>query len=258
MKVEKIVPIALEFAVILLASWVSTYGFQFVKGVAPDEISNLRNVVYLMAVILSFSAMHRHNRLFAFMFSLTLSTLFLLFTAYGIAWDLPLTTFFLATMLGVLSVILIPEARGMEFSVFLIILVLPLLLAESRILGWMAPQEMEVFFRQTYPTFLVVVGGCLYLRYATGMKLMGKELLLKGADPQELLTMRWWSSFFAITAIACAMGVNSIVAEFVTTVVNQLSYRPTDSFIFLLILAGVVGAAILISIYAISHKLATR
>jgi hypothetical protein len=259
MKFEKFVFVALEFIVIVLLSWVSTYGLQFIEFVAPVDAFSLRNIICLMSIGLSFYALYHRSKSVAFVFSLFFSiTILLLLTTQSIVLDLPLTAFFLATIIGVLSVILSPTARGKEFFAFLAILILPLLLAESSIIGWMTVQEMERSLHQTYPMILMVIGGCLYLRYATEIKLMEKEQLSKGGDLHELAIIRSWSNIFAITIIACAMGVNAVLAEFVIAIINQLSYQPGESFIFLLIFAGIAGVAILSSIYVISDKLAKR
>jgi len=246
--------VALELTVILVMSWVATTGFESVMAAFSKEISNFQSIIYLIAIVLSFFSVHHHSKRSAFVFLLILSIFLLILTTQNI-WQSSITVFFLASMLGVFSVVLIPAARGNEFAVFLIILIFPLILAESRLLGSMTSQEIEMPFYQVYLISLVLVGGYLFLRHVTRIKLMEKELVSKGGDTQELTFVSWRSSIFAITIIACAMGINAALTEFMIALTNQIGYHQNGFFVFLLIFAWIVGVAILTCIYVLSEKL---
>jgi hypothetical protein len=257
MKIKRFIFVVLECMVILLMSLVATYGFQHIETMIQDQISGFRNITYLMIIILSFSSLYHRNKHVAFIFSFILSTLLLLLTVHRGIWESSLTLFFLATMLGVLSVVLIPEARGREFALFLMILIFPLLLAESRLLSSVTVQENWAPFYQIYTMGLTIVGGYFYLRYATWIKLTERELLLRGGGRQELTTISWRSSLFAVAIVASAMGVNTILAESVVTIANHIGYHLGGSLIFLLIFAGIVAVAIVMSVYVLAEKSVT-
>jgi hypothetical protein len=253
-KTEKIAFVALELTVILVMSWVATIGFESVMATFSKEISSFQNIIYLIAIVLSFVSIHHYSKRSAFVFLLILSIFLLILTTQNI-WPFSITVFFLASMLGVFTVVLIPAARGNEFAVFLTILSSPLILVESRLIGSMITQEMGMPFYQVYLISLVLVGGYLFLRHVTRIKLMERELVSKGGDTQELTFVSWRSSIFAITIVACAIGINAALTEFMIALTNQIGYHQNGFFVFLLIFAWIVGVAILTCIYVISEKL---
>jgi len=255
MRTEKVAFAAFEFAMIVLMSSAAASWLGHVEIITRDDMSLFQNIVFLIFAFLSLSALRHRARRLALTFSSVLCALLLL-TLYAVGWQTPWTIFFLATMLGVLSVILIPEARGNEFAVFLIILILPLLSAESRLLGSIIAQDIEIPFLQVYIVTLTTVGGCIYLRYTTWTKMMEKEFLSKGGEWKELKPVSWQGSLLMLTIIACAMGANALLAEFMTIVSSQISYSFGPPFILPLIITGIVSITIIVTVHAIVERMA--
>jgi len=216
----------------------TTYGFQCFESAIQSEISGLRSVIYLMIIILSFSSsLYRRNKRVALLFSSSLSILLLLLITYRVTLQSTLIIFSPALMIGIISVIAIPEARK-EFAIFLIILVLPVLLTDSMLLSSILTQEIQMPFHHCYILSLTIIGGYLYVDYATWIRLVEKELLLKGREQSELTIISRQNSMFALIIIACAMGINIVLAEFVIFMDNIFSFLFDKLFIFLLFFVG--------------------
>jgi len=243
-----------EFIVIFLMSFAATYGFQCFESAIQSEISGFRSVIYLMINILSFSSLYRRNKRVALLFSSSLSILLLLLITYRVTLQSPLIIFSSALMIGIMSVIAIPEARGKEFAIFLIILVLPVLLTDSMLLSSILTQEIQMPFHYCYILSLTIIGGYLYVDYATWIRLVEKELLLKGGEQSELTIISRQNSMFALIIIACAMGINIVLAEFVIFMDNTFSFLFDRSFIFLLFFVGMVALVILTAVCSLAER----
>lgn len=255
MRTEKLAFLILAFLMILAMSLVAVYGFQYVSIMIQNEMAGFRNIAYVMAVVLSFSSLYRRDRRNALVFSAALSVaLLLLFTIYPVVWQSSWTALFLALMLGILGVAVIPETRGNEFALFLMTLILPLVMAESRLLSSLMAQNIGMSFYQIYSVTIMIAGGYFYIRHVTWAKVMEKELGLKGGGEEELTLISWRSSLWAMAIVACAITLNATLAVFAVTITNQLSYPIGEPFVLLLIVAGIVAVAIVLIVYALAEK----
>jgi len=255
MKAKNLWLFALTFSVITVMIGTCVYEYQNIRNMFRDEIDGFRSLLYAAAPILLFSSLCHRNKRYAFIFSVILFAISaLLFTFYPASWQSFWTVPVLAFILGIFSVFIIPEARGNEFALFLIIMVTPLILPESGLLSSLIIQNLKTPFYEVYFVSTTIVGGYFYLRQITWAQMIENKLKMRGGEEEELTIIRWQSHFWAIPIVAIAIAIDAVLAVFAGTIVNHISNANNEFFAFLLVATGILAMMIFLATYAFAEK----
>lgn len=246
-----------QVVVIVLASVAAVYTFQHVQtSIQIAGISAHYYISYLLAVFLCYFSVYKHNQYIALFLSLLVLVAFfsILFPVSSVMQFLPAITFCLAVVIGVFSVLVVPAERGRYFVTFLIILVLPAILAESQV-NWsrffqdmatlseiypfisplvplfeilregflLLTSDVRTNLYELYTVCFVVVAGYLYLRYATKVALTRHELIQRGASIKDIETI---SKSILLVAGIVATAVITTALVTVTTPIIVSSIKP--------------------------------
>ena len=258
-----------QVVVIVLASVAAVYIFQHVQtSIQIAGISAYYYISYLLAVFVSYFSVFKRNQYLALVLSLLVIVTFisiLLHVRYVMQF-LPAITFSLGVLIGVFSVIVVPSERGRYFVTFLIILILPAILAESKV-NWsrffqdmitlsetytfispLAPlfhifregfllltNDVRINPYELYTVCFVIVAGYMYLRYTTQIALTQQELIKRGATAEDADIVG--SGILLIAGIAAgaitATASVTFIAPFIADVIQPLIVEiPLHIFLF--------------------------
>ena len=161
--------ILLQFIVIVFMSAAAGYAFQHTETVYEfNGLSIYRYFTYSAAVFLGYLCFSCYKKVVGLAFSLTLSILALSPIGPIAIEQLPLFAPLLAMLMGATSFLAFPNFRRRGFFEFLLVLILPAILAESRIVGssgLIATKESPEYLLLSAIT-VCIIGGYFYLRYA--------------------------------------------------------------------------------------------
>lgn len=253
----------LQFTAIVLMSTAASYVFQ--RTETTYQINGLclyRYLAYALTVFLGYICFSQYKKYIGFAFSFALSAVALSPIGQKAIELFPLAAPFLAVSMGVTTLFVIPSSRGRGFFEFLVVLILPAILAVSRTggsFGLLATTESTSYYELSAVT-AVIVGGCFYLRYAVLAKLNSLELLSNGGNEEEVAKAAKWSNILAALIATSASALAAFLMVIASTVANTLRATVSVIPLYVLVLALGAGVAITIVFYIFqrSHREPTR
>lgn len=246
----------LQFTVIVLTSVAAAYAFQHTE--TTYQINGLcfyRYLAYAIAVPLGYICFSRYKKWVGLALAFALSAVALSPIGQTAIELFPLIVPFLAVSMGVTTVLAVPNSRGKGFLEFLVVLILPAILALSRIGGsvQLLDTTQSTGYYELSAITAVIVGGYLYLRYATLTKIGVLGLSSSGGDEDDVTDVNMWCNAITGLIVAGASGLAAvlmatapIVAEAVQTVVV-----PQPLYVIALTLSA--GVAITAVFYVFRH-----
>jgi hypothetical protein len=214
-----------------------------------------RYLAYAFTVVFGYICFSRYKKSVALAFSLALSTVALSPIGLNAIQLFPSVVPFLLILMGVNTVLLVPNSRAKGFFELLAVLILPAVLAESRIGGadHLLATAKSIGYYELAAITVITVGGCLYLRYATFANSRRLELLSNGCDEDDLAKVSEWSNMLVLLVVICASGASALLI----TVASIAAYalRPAIGMIQLNILGLALGAgtAIVIAVFYVDQ-----
>lgn len=249
----------MQFGVILMMSTAASYAFQHTE--TAYQINGLcfyRYLAYALAVFFGYICLSRFKKYAAVSFFFAL--LAAAFSPIGQkAIELfPMVAPILAVLMGVTSILIVPSSRGRGFFEFLIVLILPAILAVSRIggqLGLLATTKSIGNLELSVAT-VSVVGGYFYLRYATLANLNQLELLSNEANEKDVAEVSKHSNIVTVLTTLGASGIAAFIMIMAPIAADTL--RATVAAQPLNVLALAFGAGLAVTtifyIFQLSHK----
>lgn len=240
-------------------SVVASYVFQHTETTYQiDGLCFYRYLAYALTVFLGYVCFSHYKRSVALAFSLALSAVALSPIGQKAIELFPLIVPFLAVSMGVTTVLIFPSSRGRGFFEFLAVLILPSILAVSRIGGsnaLLATTESIGYYELSAATAFIV-GGYFYLRYAISANLSCLELLSNGANEKDVAKVNRQCNTTMILIAISASGTAAVLMITASIVANAL--RATVFALPLYVLAFAMGAGIVITtilyIFHVAHK----
>lgn len=200
----------LQFTVIVLMSAAASYVFQHTETVYQvNGLCFYRYLAYVAAVFLGYICLSCYKRSVALAFSFALSAVALSPVGQKAIELFLLFVPFLAVLMGVTAVLVVPDSRGRGFFDFLVVLILPAILAESRIrgsFGLLATTE-SIGYHELSAIIVSIVGGYFYLRYAALANLSCLELLSNGGNEEDVARVSKECNFILILIVIGASGI---------------------------------------------------
>lgn len=252
-------PMLLQFTVILVMSAAASYAFKNTE--TQYQINGLcfyRYLAYAITVFLGYVCFAQYKKHVGLAFSFTLSAVALSPIGQRAIELFPSVVPFLAVLMGVTTVLIVPSSRGRGFFEFLVVLILPAVLAESRIGGsfhLVATTESIGYYELSAVT-VTIVGGYFYLRYATLANLRSLELLSNGGNQKDVAKVNRWCNIMIGLIVIGASGMASLLMVAAPIVADIL--RATVAVVPLYVLTLAMGAGIaittIISIFQLTHK----
>ncbi|MFQ6065566.1 MAG: hypothetical protein ACE5L6_08840, partial [Candidatus Bathyarchaeia archaeon] len=204
----------LQFAVIVLMSVAASYAFQHTE--TTYQINGLgfyRYLTYAITVLLGYISFSHYKKSIAFAFSVSLSAVAFSTVGQKAIELFPSVVPLLAVLMGVTTVLVVPSSRGRGFFEFLVVLILPAILVESRIGGSLhlfATIESIGYYELSVIT-ASIVGGYFYLRYATLTKMSHLELLSNGGSEKNVAEASKRCNIITILIVIGASGIAAVL-----------------------------------------------
>jgi hypothetical protein len=150
--------------------------------------------------------------------------------------------------MGVNTVLLVPNSRAKGFFELLAVLILPAVLAESRIGGadHLLATAKSIDYYELAAITVITVGGCLYLRYATFANSRRLELLSNGGTEDDLTKVSEWSNLVVLLVVICASGLSIFLITVASIAGHAL--RPAIGMMPLNVLGLALGAGVAVVI----------
>jgi len=259
MELIKRTPVFLQFTVITSMSVAASYTFQHTETAYQIEgLCFTRYLAYLMAIFLVYICFSHYKKYIALTSSLTLSVIALSPIGLKALELFPLVVPFLAVLMGVTVVLVVPNSQGRGFFEFLAVLILPAILAESRIggsVGLLAITESISYYELSAIT-VSVVGGYFYLRYAALANLSRLELLSSGGNEVDVVSASRRCNIITILVVLGASGISVVLMITAPIVADALRATVIAQPLFVLALATGAGIAItaIFYVFRLSHK----
>jgi len=249
----------LQLAVITLLSAVASYAFQHTTTVYQvGGLCVYRYIAYAITVFLGYICFSQYKKYIGLFFSFALSVLPFSPIGQRIIEFFPLVAPFLAVLMGVTTIVAIPKARGRGFIEFLVILILPAILAVSRIGGsssLLATAE-SVGYYDLSAIVVIVVGGCVYLRYAALTNSSSLVFLSSGGSEKDVDTASRWCNIMILAVASGASGIAAFLMATTLVVADALRAVVAVPPLYVLALAMGTGVAIISILYVFQllHK----
>lgn len=259
MELMKRSPVFLQLTVITLMSVAASYTFQHTETAYQIEgLCFTRYLAYLAAIFLVYICFSCYKKYIALTLSLTLSAIALSPIGLKALELFPLAVPFLAILMGVTVVVVFPNSQGRGFFEFLAVLILPAIIAESRIggaIGLFALTESIGYYELSAVT-VSVVGGYFYLRYAAMANLSRLELLSSGGSKVDVLSASKRCNIITILVVLGASGISVVLMVTAPIVADALRATVISQPLYVLALAAGAGIAItsIFYIFRLSHK----
>jgi hypothetical protein len=240
--------VLLQFTVIILMSAAASYAFKHTQS--TYQINGLcfyRYIVYLITVFLGYVCFARFKKYIALTFSFSLLAVALSPIGQRAIEFFPLVVPFLAVLMGVTTVLIVPSSRGRGFFEFLVVLILPAVLAESRIGGsfhLLATTESIGYFELSLVT-VSIVGGYFYIRYSALANLRSIELLSNGGNEKDVAKVSRWCNIMIILIVVSASRI--AMFSMVTAPIVADALRATVAALPLYVLTLAMGTGIAIT-----------
>jgi hypothetical protein len=252
-------PMLVQLIVIVLMSSAASYAFQHTE--TTYQINGLcfyRYLAYAITVFLGYVCFSQYKKYVALTFSFILSAVALSPIGQRAVEFFPSVVPFLAVLMGVTTVFIVPSSRGRGFFEFLVVLILPAILAESRIGGsfnLLATTESISYYELSAVT-LSIVGGYFYLRYAALANFRSLEFLSNGGNEKDVAKVNRWCNIMIGLIVITASGIAMLLMAAAPIVADAL--RATVAVLPLYVLALAMGAGIAITailyIFQLTHK----
>ncbi len=238
----------LQFTVIVLMSVSASYVFQ--RTETTYQINGLcfyRYLAYAITIFFSYICFANYKKHVAFTFSLGLSAVALSPIGQKALELFPSVVPFLAVLMGVTTVLVIPRSQGRGFFEFLVVLILPAILAESRIGGSFSllATTKSIGYYELSAITVSIVGGYFYLRYATLASLKSFELLSSGGNKIDVAEIDKQSNILIIAIVIGASGIAAFLMITAPIVADAL--RAVVGAVPLYVLALALGTGIAIT-----------
>lgn len=237
----------------------ASYAFQHTETTYQiDGLCFYRYLAYALAVFLGYVCFSHYKRSVALVFSFALSAIALSPIGQKAIELFPLIVPFLAVLMGITTILVIPSSRGRGFFEFLAVLILPSILAVSRIGGsyFLFATTESIGYYELSAATASIVGGYFFLRYAVSANLSCLELLYNGANEKDVAKVNKQCNTTMILIIISASGTAAVLMITASIVANAL--RTTVVALPLYVLAFAMGAGIAITtilyIFKLSHK----
>lgn len=257
LELKKRAPMLLQFTVIVLISASASYTFQSTETVYQiNGVCVCRYLEYIIAVFLGYVSFSHYKKHIALAFSLTLSAVGLSPIGQKAIELFPLVIPLLAVLMGVTTVLSVPSSRGRGFFEFLFTLILPALLAESRIGGTyrLLATAKSIGFYELSAITVSVVGGYFYLRYAALANLNRLELLSNGGNEKDVGAVSNWCNLITVLIVIGASGIAASLMVTVPIVADALRATATALPIYVLALAMGAGISMATILYIFQHS----
>ncbi len=252
MKLIGLTSTSLQFIAIVAMSVAASYGFEHTQTTLQvGGLCFYRYLTYVVAIFLGyvcFSSLRKH---IALTFSIALSALALSPVGFEVIELFPLVAPLLAVLMGITSVLVSPRSRGRGFFEFLLVLILPAIIAESRVGGsvqLLATVE-SVNYYELIAITVTVIGGYFFLRYATLANLSRLELLSSGASRSDVAEANKTSNILTILVVACACGIAAFLMAVAPIVASAFQAEASTLPLYVLGLALATGIAITTAFY---------
>lgn len=242
-----------QFIVIVLMSISASYTFLNTQtNVLINGICIYRYLAYGMTVVFSYVCMSHYNKHIALLLSVTLSILALSPLSKEIIEAFPTFVSFFAILMGITTVLLVPAARGRGFFAFLGVLILPAILAESKVGGfpYFIVTSQSITYFEVFVTTMATVGGYFYLKYTTLGNLARHDFLSKGGKESETNTINQWTSFISGIIIVSTIGTATFLAIIAPVVTNAFQPLLKNQPLYAIALMGCIGIMVVGVIFA--------
>jgi len=249
----------LQFTVIILMSAAAAYAFEHTE--TQYQINGLcfyRYLAYAITVFLGYVCFAQYKKPIALAFSFALSAAALSPIGQRAIELFPSVVPFLAVLMGVTTVLIVPRSRGRGFFEFLVVLVLPAVLAESRIGGsfYLLATTKSISYYELSAVTASIVGGYFYLRYTALANLRSLELLSNGGNEKEIAKVNWRCNAMVGVIVIGASVIASLLMVTAPIVADAL--RATVAALPLYVLTLALGAGIAITailyIFQLTHR----
>lgn len=242
-----------QLTVIVLMSISASY--TFLNTQTNFEINGIcfyRYLAYGMTVVFSYVCVSRYNKGIAFLLSLALSALALSPLSKKTVEMFPTFVSFFAILMGITTVLLVPAARGRGFFEFLLVLVLPAVLAESRLGGghYLVATSQSITYYEVFVATITMVGGYFYLKYATWGNLERRDFLSKGERKGEANAVDLWTNFMSGIIIVGAIGTATFLAIFAPVVAGVFQPLLKDQTLSAFALMGCIAILVVRAVFA--------
>jgi hypothetical protein len=248
LKLRSTASAALPLLVISLISFAASHLFWRIDSVIQVEgIHVYRYIVYFAAMILWYVSTCKYNKYLALAIPSILLALAILGQQTVIDSFQAIVPVSAITM-GVFATLLAPASRGRGFVEFLLVLIAPALLAESRLGGSIIQLQNGIVAYEIYVITVSVVGGYFYLRYKATADLTRRDFLFRGADEEDAHIFSQRSSFVIGLVIVAATGTSALLATTTSFLTNALQQffvgLPLHIFLIEIILGVIVVATV--------------
>ena len=247
-------PLLIHLSTIVIMSAAASYTFIYTETtIQLNELCFYRYVVYVAAVFLGYLSFSYYRKYVAFAFSAALILMALSPFRIEVVRFFPFAVPFLTALMGVTTILIFPKSRGRGFHEFLVVLVVPALLAESRIGGslYLIATIKSIGYYGLSLVTIIIVGGYFYLRYAALANLNKTELLSSGGTQKEVAEAIKLCNMATIRILVGACGTAGILMVAVPTATDILGGVTSFSPFYVLVLEMIAGIAITIMLYLI-------
>lgn len=236
----------------------ASYAFQHTKTVYTiNELCFYRYFAFVSIVLLGYVCFSHYKKYLALAFSFTLSAVALSPFGQEAIELLPSLIPLFAVLMGVTAILIVPKSMGRGFFELLAILILPAVLAESRIGGsvhLLATTESIGYIELSAITALIV-GGYFYLRYAALTNLNCLELLASGGHERDIDKLSTWLNLVIILFIIGAFGISTVLMAFGPVFADALRTTILAQPLNVLILAIGTGVTVITVLFILSPAL---
>jgi len=237
-----------------MMSFAASYAFQLTEtGFRVNGLCFYRYLTYAITILLGYISFSSLNKYVGLTFSIALSIVALSPIGLDAIAQFPSLVPFLAILMGTTTLLAPTSSKGRGFFELLVVLVIPAVLAESRIGGTIhlldTTQSVGYLTLSTIATCLV--GGYFYLRYAALANRSSFEILSNGGDQETLDKVNLRSNLTTILVIIVASGLSWILMTTSPAVADVLRVRFSTLPLFVLFLATGAGIALTASVYVL-------
>jgi hypothetical protein len=251
MELTQRTPVLIQLGIIASMSVAASYAFMYTEtAIQLDGLCFYRYVVYFAAIVLGFWCFSRYRKSVGLAFAVAL--VLIVFSPFRIeaVRFFPLAVPFLAVFMGVTSILAVPKSWGRGYFEFVVVLVLPALLAVSRIggpAGLIATVSSIGYYELSFVT-IVVVGGYFYLKYAALANLNKAKLLSNGGTLKDVADANRLGNILTARVLLGACGVTAVLMVAVPSVADAfrgMSAGSPLSALALELIAGMVAVTVL-------------
>jgi len=242
-----------QFIVIVLMSVSASYTFLNTQtNVLINGICFYRYLSYGMTVVFSYVCVSRYNKHIALLLSFALAILALSPLSKEIIEAFPTFVSFFAILMGITTVLLVPEARGRGFFAFIVALILPSILVESKVGGfpYFIATSQSITYYEVFATTMVAIGGYFYLKCTTLGNLARHDFLSKGGKENETNAINQWISFTSGIIVVCTIGAVAFLAIIAPVVASAFQPLLKDQPLYAFALMGCIGILVVGAIFA--------